>query len=124
MRTSQLDRPDQWRAWNGAGFSVRFVDPYRESAASPAKHVCEPVSFREIGVMTGSLTVNTYLDRYVVVSISAGRGSVDTSRGIYYSTSEDLISWKPRRLMREVEVPATHQCNDTWPVIGQWLLRR
>ena len=32
-----------WRAWDGRGFTVRFVDPYREDVVDPARHVCAPV---------------------------------------------------------------------------------
>ena len=34
--------PGDWRAWDGAGFTVRFADPYREDCG-PARHVCTPV---------------------------------------------------------------------------------
>ena len=29
MRTARLDQPGSWRAWDGSGYNVRFVDPYR-----------------------------------------------------------------------------------------------
>ena len=32
MRTQTLGDPKSWRAWDGEGFNVRFIDPYRDSA--------------------------------------------------------------------------------------------
>ena len=48
---------------------MRFVNPYRDDV-SASDHVCAPVSFPEIASMTSSLTFNTYLDKYVLVSPS------------------------------------------------------
>jgi hypothetical protein len=116
MRTPRLDRPDAWRAWDGEGFDVRFVNPYRESGG--AEHVCAPVSYPEIGKMTGSLTYNTYLDRYVLVSPSGKQlpGRRGVTWGFYYSTSEDLIHWQPRQLIREAVLTSSYRCGDANPV--------
>jgi hypothetical protein len=116
MRTPRLDRPDAWRAWDGSAFSVRFVNPYEESGVDG--HVCAPVSFPEIQKMTGSLTYNTYLGRYVLVS-PAGKqlpGRRGVTWGIYYSTSDDLIQWAPRRLIREAVLTSSFRCGDPNPI--------
>jgi hypothetical protein len=118
IRTNRLADPASWRAWNGDDFSVQFVDPYRVRA-NPADHVCEPVSPNEIGGMTGSLTYNSYFGKYLLVSNStaydpAKRRNVS---GFYYSLSDDLISWRPRKLIKEVVLLQTYKCGDPDPVL-------
>jgi hypothetical protein len=36
--------------------------------------------------------------------------------GIYFSTSEDLIDWTPRKLVLRTESRNTYQCGDSDPV--------
>lgn len=124
IRTGDLANPRAWRAWDGSDFDTRFVDPYGERAARPADHVCEPVSQPEIESMVGSLTWNTHLDRWVLVGVA---GRLDQRRGevvwgVYYSTSTDLVSWEPRKLVRETELPWTYECGDSNPILYPSLL--
>jgi hypothetical protein len=107
MRTKTLGDPASWRAWDGAGFTVRFVNPYLEPSASPTAHVCQPVSNLEIGQLQRSLTYNSYLNKFFVIGIEekfdpARQAAV---RGIYYSFSDDLIHWSDRQLL--IEAPST-----------------
>ena len=44
------------------------MNPYRGSSGATTDTSATPVSFPEITEMTGSLTYNTYLDKYVLVS--------------------------------------------------------
>jgi hypothetical protein len=117
IRTSRLDDPGSWRAWDGSDFNVRFIDPYR-SDASPDDHVCAPVARGEIQDMTDSLTYNTYFEKYLLVGV-AGRPDPATDEqvlGIYYSLSDDLVEWERPKLIRDVELPWTWRCGDTEPV--------
>lgn len=122
MRTTRLDRPGAWRAWGGTAFDVKFVDPYKTSAASG--HVCAPVSYPEIAGMTHSLTYNTYLDRYVLVGTAGMRqpGARGPVWGFYYSTSENLIDWTPRQLIRKATLVNNYSCGDSNPVAYPSLL--
>ncbi len=44
-------------------------------------------------------------------------GSTDeTISGIYYSLSDDLIHWTPRKLIMEVETRNTYKCGDPDPL--------
>jgi hypothetical protein len=122
MRTARLDLPGSWRAWDGSAYNVRFADPYRSSGEKG--HLCAPVSFPEIVGMTHSLTYNTYLGKYVLVAPAGamrpgGRGVV---WGFYYSTSDDLIDWAPRQLIREAVLHNQHECSDPNPVAYPSLL--
>jgi hypothetical protein len=112
LRTRTLEDPGSWRAWDGTGFRVRLSSPYVASAAR--SRTCEPVAFPQIADMTQSLTFNTYLNRYVLVGTT---GKYDRRRheavwGIYFSISEDLITWSDRQLVMETELPHVHKCGD------------
>ncbi len=111
MRTSDPFDAKSWRAWDGEGFGHRFVDPYSEPG--PGKDVCRPVSPDRIGTMRHSLTFNRYLNRYLLIGVAGGGKEAP---GIYLSTSEDLISWSPRTLLIEAELPWTFECGDDLPV--------
>ena len=116
LRTRRLDRPGSWRAWNGNSFSVRFQDPYRMS--SGRLRFCLPVATGEIGEMAESLTFNPALDRFLLVGMSSvydpGRRRLVT--GVYYSTSDDLVLWSPRRLLFVTPRPQTFVCGDPDPI--------
>ena len=107
MRTRDLADPTSWRAWDGAGFTVRFANPYLEPSVSPSRHVCHPVSFDEIGSIERSLTFNTHLNKFFVIGTEAKFDSQQQTfvRGLYYSFSDDLIHWSERQLL--LEFPAS-----------------
>jgi len=103
MRTLDLADPKSWRAWDGNGYNVRFINPYTEIGFDPANHVCEPVSFDNIVTMADNITFNTYFNKFMLVGTS---NKWDQERGedvfgFYYSLSDDLISWSERKLIME-----------------------
>lgn len=100
MRTRTLDDSTSWRAWNGTDFSVRFVNPYTESGFDPADHVCQPVSRDNIEKMAASVTYNTFFDAFILVGAAGlGESWEGTGYGFYYSLSDDLVNWSPKRLI-------------------------
>jgi hypothetical protein len=116
MRTKQLADPTSWRAWDGDGFNVQFINPYT-STSSPSQHVCQPLDY--IKGMTEGLSFNTWLGQYVLV----GTGMMPDPAlgrdvwGFYYSTSTDLIHWSEMNLIMEAVVPWTYKgCGDDDPV--------
>jgi hypothetical protein len=117
MRTANLADPKSWRAWDGSQFNVRFIDPYLGTDEHLTSHVCQPVSYDEIQLMVESLTFNTYLDRYLLVGTAVGPGRVgEMASEIYFSTSDDLIHWTPRRPVMEVQSRHTYRCGNPDPV--------
>ncbi len=123
MRTTDLADPKSWRAWGGAGFNVRFINPYLEPNERPQDHICQPVSYDEIQLMVESLTFNTYLDSFLLIGTAVEHDREDNAvSGIYYSTSDDLIDWTPRKLIAEVESRHTYQCGDSDPIAYPSLL--
>ena len=109
MRTMTLADPGSWRAWDGTGFNVQFIDPYLNPGADPAEHVCAPVSRSNIQKMYQSLTFNTHFGQYLLVGV-AGKYDSQQGRtvwGFYYSLSSDLVTWSTAKLIMEARLPWT-----------------
>jgi hypothetical protein len=101
MRTRDLSDPASWRGWDGAGFTVRFIDPYLEPSANPLTHMCQPVANPQIGQLERSLTYNSFLNKFVVIGTETkfDPATGKQNRGFYYSFSDDLIHWSDRQLL-------------------------
>ncbi len=112
MRTDDLSDPGSWRAWDGEGFNMPFLNPYAQADADLSDYICATIGVPEIGVMQQSLTYNTYLDRYVLLGSTADTIDGREMWGIYYSFSEDLINWSRRQLLWERELPWTWEFGD------------
>jgi hypothetical protein len=118
MRTGDLSDPSSWRAWDGAGFNIRFVNPYEQPAESPSSHVCEPVAIGEIAKMADSVTYNTYFQKYLLVGNAGGRDvNGNVIWGFYYSLSNDLVHWSNRKLLLDAPLPWTYTCGPEDPVL-------
>jgi len=104
MRTSSLGDPASWRAWDGAAFTVRMDSPYERTGT---RRACTFVSPDALGGISQSVTWNTYLKRYVAVGVSQQQDASTNGRrvcGWFFSTSDDLVHWTPRQLLREAPV--------------------
>ena len=130
LRTRTPDDPSSWRAWDGAGWGVRFFDPYANPSEPPAMHLCQPVGPWDAHFLNAQVTYNSYLGKYVLIDVSAkyraqrntyNGTTEDMIPGVYYSTSSDLIHWSDRKLLMEAEVrvswrpgvdPGTGECLD------------
>lgn len=97
MRTKTLQDPKSWRAWDGADFNLRFANPYLEAIPNPEKATCHLVSQNNVGALSYSLTYNTYFGKFIAV----GTDSNSPIKGFYYSLSDDLVHWTPRKLLME-----------------------
>ncbi|MFQ5651666.1 MAG: FlgD immunoglobulin-like domain containing protein [bacterium] len=95
MRTQDLSDPTSWRAWDGTGYTVQFVNPYTETGLDPANHIVQPIGNGNIEKMQGSLSWSTYFNKWLVVG-GAQKGGV---WGFYYSISDDLINWVTRKII-------------------------
>ncbi|MGB7875132.1 MAG: hypothetical protein WBL25_12170 [Anaerolineales bacterium] len=109
MRTDDLSAPASWRFWDGTAFDGRFADPYTDEISDPKSHICPHID--QVGntseSLSESITYNTYLDRYVLVGISADWLDNREVWGFYYSFSYDLVNWTHRKLLLEIELPWT-----------------
>ena len=110
LRTGDLAAPGSWRAWDGAGFNLALPDPYRypETGAPRCTHPAQD----EIGLMSSSLTYNSYFERFVLLGITADNIAGREVWGVYYAFSDDLIHWTHRKLLAEVELPWTYSPGD------------
>jgi PKD repeat protein len=119
MRTQNLNDPTSWRAWDGTGFGVSFMNPYI-GTDPPAQHVCQPVSPASfpVAIQTASLTYSTYLNKYVLLGVSQRFDSAAQrwNGGFFYSLSTDLIHWSPSKYFMHAQLPWTHRCGEPDPV--------
>ena len=109
VRTRDLSVPQSWRAWNGTSFSVQFANPYLQSI-NPADHVCTPVDFNSIGLISESLTYNTYFKKWMLVGNSEGDPVHNKPPGVYYALSDDLLNWTDVDLLMEAEITWVRDC--------------
>lgn len=104
MRTKTLDDPTSWRAWDGKGFEMRFINPYKETSVDPEKHTCQFVSWNEIQGLTYNLTYNSFFEKFVAMGVGTSARGVS---GFYYSLSDDLVRWTPKQLLMQADLANT-----------------
>ena len=115
IRTDEIPAAGSWRAWDGKAFAVALRDPYRRRSAPRLR--CQRVAPDEISEMTESLTFSKVLDRYLLLGIAGPRTNPPgREKGIYFSLSEDLIHWSPRRLLLPATTLHTFACGDRPPI--------
>jgi hypothetical protein len=100
LRSEDLADPGSWRAWDGDGFDMRMVDPYRDEGFDPEAHEC-PLPDPDLETLGESFVYNTYLDRYVAVALGVSFPSGRITWGITYSTSDDLVGWTTKKPLLE-----------------------
>jgi hypothetical protein len=99
IRTAELDRADSWRAWDGSGFGVRFLDRPAAKAEDPGAHVCTPIGvwLADVGGLARDETSGAF------VGVSQGQIAGDGGQvvcGIWASASYDLVAWSKPVLIR------------------------
>ncbi len=98
-----------WRAWDGAGFTVRFADPYRTAIADPAAHVCTPLPGLRSTV--ASVVRHGPSGTYFAVTPTTRPGPDGVKQsGIYWTSSPDLIRWSEPVLLAEMPLLWRRDC--------------
>jgi hypothetical protein len=116
LRTANLADPTSWRAWDGSGFNIRFINPYVDSSRA-RDHVCPPVAYPEIGKLDQSLTWNSFFGKWLLVGTNATDADIANGvTGFAYSTSTDLIHWSPRKVLVYAKLPWVWNCGDEDPI--------
>jgi hypothetical protein len=112
MRTRDVTDPSSWRGWDGAGFGVRFRNPYYESLRPGLLNTCEPVSYNNILAMSRSVVFNTVLNKFVLTGSSVKFDPAQSRNvyGFYYSLSDDFVHWSMRELLLEIPSALSHTC--------------
>lgn len=95
LRTDDIADPAAWRAWDGEGFTVAFVDPYTTVVDDPGAYGCVSV----VQAPVGGLSYHEGLGVFVAVTALV----VDGVSGNYLRTSSDLIRWGEPVLVNEAE---------------------
>jgi hypothetical protein len=90
MRTQHLDAPGSWRAWDGKGYNLAFIDPYPTAPADPAMHVCTTVGAD--GRLFSPVRTLLKFDSGGFIAVMVGPTDKNDMT-IYASTSLDLINW-------------------------------
>jgi hypothetical protein len=98
MRTRELGDPASWRAWDGTGFNVAMPSPYTAAATGVACTIVIPHG------IDGSLTYNTYLERYLYVGATGAMVDGAVTCGFLFALSDDLITWSAPRVLKQAPV--------------------
>lgn len=125
FRTTDLLDPTAWRGWDGAGFNVTMVDPYKVTPANHSAHYCKPIGPTSTGSSIGTVAYHTPSGLYLMIwgeqvweTMPDGKRA---PRGyIFSSTSEDLITWRPRRVVQQTSLWGTECPADpsNWTTYG------
>lgn len=105
LRSEDIADLKSWRAWDGSGFNIRFVNPYVETDFQPVEHECPAVDDNsQLDGLNESLIYDTYLERYVVAAFGSSNIDGEVVKGLYYSTSKDMIHWEPKKLLAKMNL--------------------
>lgn len=95
LRTDRIADPGAWRGWDGAGFGMRFIDPYREGGLPPEQHVCAPVDVAHLRWPVTSLVRVAESGVFIALMMNSGRDG-----GVFAAASSDLLHWsEPARVL-------------------------
>jgi hypothetical protein len=113
MRTATLADPSSWRAWDGSSYSLQMISPYTLASAATACKVVQPSG------LFGSLTYNTYLQQYMVMSNAAVYpDGVNAQCGFHYSLSADLVTWTDPIRFKAANLPTFNGASICPPANG------
>jgi hypothetical protein len=92
MRTDRLDDPSSWRGWDGQGFSITFLNPYKAVTHDPRNHVCMPLKAKLLTM--GGMARDPSSGAFTLVMKGAlPSASGQRVLGIWAAASYDLIHW-------------------------------
>jgi hypothetical protein len=111
FRADRLTEPNRWRAWDGSDFTARFSDPY--ASRHNRKPSCKPVA--PFPAPVGSVTRHEPSGLFLAVFQAAagmpdGTGGRYATSGLYITSSPDLKSWAPARLLVEARSLYDNPC--------------
>ncbi len=100
---------EDWRAWDGRGFTVRFADPYREAVADPSAHVCTPLP--GLASTLTSVVRDPATGTWLAVTPTTRPGPDGAPlSGIWWTASDDLVHWSEPALLHEVPLLWRRDC--------------
>ena len=98
LRTADPFDPGSWRAFDGAGFSAAFPDPYRANSnrTRPGSPRCAPVG--PFPAPVGAVVRHRATGAWIAV-FQAAKGGPFPEPGFYATSSRDLLAWDVPRLV-------------------------
>lgn len=114
MRSSDISDPSSWKIWDGRGFNIPLVNPYINPPGDSSEFFPVFVSKRTIRDLRGSLTINTYLNKFMLVGAGIHQVNGIETCGFFFSLSDDLINWSQPQLIRET-ILGWSPCNQQNP---------
>jgi hypothetical protein len=94
LRTDRVADPHAWRAWDGRGFKVTFINPYAaasDAQPSSAVHTCAPVGRGRLKWPVTSLVRHHEDGEFIALMLNGAAAT--QGGGVYYATSPDLLEW-------------------------------
>lgn len=110
FRSTDINDPASWRAFDGVDYTIRAVDPYREdlSQAKP----CQPL--KGLPTTVGSVTKHEPSGLYLAVLHLGPDPSQGIAGGrVAYSWSADLLRWSPLQTLVVHPTMWSKNCADT-----------
>jgi len=111
VRNADLFKQEEWRGWDGNAFTVRFIDPYKETYTGPH---CKPI--KNLFFSLGSVSYFPEQSTFIAVSRHQAWELKNDKRpiGIYISKSTDLINWTtPQLLLSDEQAIAMGSIHET-----------
>jgi hypothetical protein len=109
FRTTDIKDATAWRAYDGADFTARAVDPYREDV-SQAKP-CQPL--KVLPTTVGSLTRHEPSGKWLAIFHLGPDPSQNIAGGrVAYSWSSDLLRWSPLQTLLVHPTMWSKSCSD------------
>lgn len=117
LRTTRLEEPGAWRAWDGKGFGVAFANPYA-AELHPEAHVCEPVGRGALNWPVSSLTRHEPSGAFIALMKTHRREAPNGARRAIFlaSASWDLISWSRPMEIADIPTPQGTNCENDPPI--------
>jgi hypothetical protein len=112
IRTQDVFDASSWRGWNGKDFSVSFVDPYLGPAGERRDHVYTPVPYMD--VVTAINIFSFQSSNLVVATLWDPWDNEYGEKGLYLSTSTDLVNWTKPRLVATVNQFLAQETKGSW----------
>jgi hypothetical protein len=90
------------------------INPHRDPTRAASARPCAGIDTPRLDNIGASITYNTYIDQYVLFGLSGeySPSERDNVWGVFYSFSNDLLHWTPKRLLIECELTGTWQPGD------------
>lgn len=88
IRTTNPFDASSWRAWDGSGFTIQFIDPYTAQNINPTQHICPPVYSGD----AQTLVVDQASGMFIATSFAEDT-RYGPKPGLYLFVSRDLINW-------------------------------